>query len=112
VPGRPESDDPITVTLKPLMDEHRLSYRQLAALTRKFDPEERGVSYAYLAGLVSGREYPSPRALELIASSLDLDASYFPEYRLDRFRRELNGREVGFEAAFRRFLELNEQPRE
>jgi hypothetical protein len=62
--------------------------------------------------LVSGREYPSPRALELIASSLDLDASYFPEYRLDQFRRDLNGREVGFEAAFRRFLELNELPRE
>jgi transcriptional regulator with XRE-family HTH domain len=104
-----QSIDPITTTLRRLMDERGLSYRRLAELTRDADPEARGVTYAYLAGLVSGREYPSPRALELIATSLDIDAAFFAEYRLDRLRRELNGREVGFEAAFRRFVELNER---
>lgn len=102
------SSDPITLTLKPLMDERRLTYRRLAELTREADPEDRGVTYAYLAGVVSGREHPSPRALELIASSLDIDATFFAEYRLDQLRRELNAREVGFEAAWRRFTDLNQ----
>jgi hypothetical protein len=31
---------------------------------------------------------------------------HFAEYRLAELRRELNGREVGFEAAWRRYSEL------
>jgi len=36
------------------------------------DPDGRGVTYAYLCGLASGSEYPSRRALELIASGDEL----------------------------------------
>ncbi len=44
------------------MVERHLSYRRLAELTRAADPQDRGVTYAYLAALASGREYPSVRA--------------------------------------------------
>ena len=100
------SEDPITITLKALMRERELTYRALAQLTRDRDPERRGVTYAYLCGLTSGREYPSRRALELIAASLDFEPGYFAEYRLAELRRELNAREVGFDAAWRRYVEL------
>jgi len=88
------------------MDERRLSYRSLAALTREVDSERRGVSYAYLAALVAGREYPSRRAMQLIAASLEIDVDRFAEYRIAELRDQLNGREVGFQAAWQRYLEL------
>ena len=47
-------------SFKPLMVERHLSYRRLAELTRA--AEDRGVTYAYLAALARGREYPSVRA--------------------------------------------------
>jgi transcriptional regulator with XRE-family HTH domain len=100
------SCDPITVALKPLMRERRLTYRALADLTRTADVEGRGVTYVYLCALTSGREYPSQRSIELIAASLDVEPSYFAEYRLAELRRELNGREVGFAAAWRRYSQL------
>lgn len=100
------SNDPITVALRPLMRERNLTYRALADLTRAQDPDGRGVTYAYLCGLTSGREYPSRRSIELIAASLDLEPSYFAEYRLAELQHQLNGREVGFHAAWQRYSEL------
>ena len=88
------------------MDEQHLSYRALAGLTRGADPDGRGVSHAYLCALVAGREYPSRRAMQLLATSLQIDPDRFAEYRIAELRAELNGREVGFQAAWRRYLEL------
>ena len=104
-PATPTSD-PITVALKPLMRERKLTYRALADLTRAADAEGRGVTSAYLCALTSGREYPSQRSIELIAASLDVEPSYFAEHRLAELRRELNGREVGFATAWRRYSQL------
>jgi hypothetical protein len=103
---RRPTDEPITASLKPLMRERRLTFRALADLTRASDPDGRGVTYAYLCGLTSGREHASLRSLELIATSLELEPDYFPEYRLARLRAELNPRRTGFEAAWRRYLDL------
>ena len=103
---RADTDEPITIALKPLMRERSLTYRALADLTRAADPDGRGVTYVYLCALTSGREYPSQRSIELIAASLDIEPGYFAEHRLAELRRELNGREVGFEAAWRRYSEL------
>ena len=100
------SDQPITVTLKALMQERGLTYRGLAALTRARDPTGRGVTYAYLCGVSSGREHPSRRSLELIASSLALNPTAFPEYRLALLREELDPKRHGFDAAWRRYVEL------
>jgi transcriptional regulator with XRE-family HTH domain len=99
--------DPITMSLKPLMRERKLTYRALADLTRVADRHGRGVTYAYQCGLTSGREYPSRRSIELIAATLDIELGYFAEYRLAELLRELNGRDVGFEAAWRRYEELS-----
>jgi transcriptional regulator with XRE-family HTH domain len=106
VPNKTQSDEPITVALKPLMRERRLTFRALADLTQAHDATGRGVTFAYLCALTSGREYPSRRSLELIATSLGIAPDYFPEYRLAELRDQLNGREVGFQAAWRRYLEL------
>jgi hypothetical protein len=42
------------------MRERRLTFRALAALTQVHDADGRGVTYAYLCGLTSGREQPQP----------------------------------------------------
>jgi transcriptional regulator with XRE-family HTH domain len=83
------------------MRERGLTFRGLATLTQAHDADGCGVTYAYLCGVTSGREYPSRRSIELIAASLDLEPDHFAEYRLAELRRQLNGREVGFEAAGR-----------
>lgn len=101
-----QTDQPITIALKPLMHERRLSFRALADLTRAQDPDQRGVTYAYLCALTSGREYPSRRSLELIAASLGIQPNYFPEYRLAQLRDQLNPKRAGFDAAWQRYLEL------
>ncbi len=106
VPSTSGSSEPITAILKPLMQERGLTYRALASLTRDEDPESRGVTYAYLCGLASGREYPSRRALELVAACLELPPSHFAEYRLAELQGQLDARRVGFEAAWRRYSQL------
>lgn len=103
---RAQTDEPITIALKPLMRERRLTFRALADLTRTHDAAGRGVTFAYLCALTSGREHPSQRSLELIAASLELEPNYFPEYRLARLRDELNPKRTGFHAAWNRYLEL------
>jgi transcriptional regulator with XRE-family HTH domain len=104
-----QTDEPVTTALKPLMREHGLTFRALAALTQEHDDDSRGVTFAYLCALTSGREYPSRRSLELIAASLEIHPAYFAEYRIAELRDQLNGREVGFHAAWRRYLELAHQ---
>jgi transcriptional regulator with XRE-family HTH domain len=102
----PRTDQPITVALKALMPERRLTLWSRAEITRTHDPEGRGVTFAYLGGLTSGREHPSRRRLELIAASLNLEPGYFPEYRLAELRDELDPKRAGFQAAWQRYLEL------
>ena len=103
---RPQTDEPITIALKSLMHERHLTFRALADLTRSHDADERGVTFAYLCGLTSGREHPSRRSLERLVASLDLEPDYFPEYRLAQLREALNPKRAGFDAAWRRYLEL------
>jgi len=103
---RLHTDEPITVALKPLMQERRLTFRALAELTQAQDAEGRGVTYSYLCALTSGREYPSRRSLELIAASLKLEPRYFPEYRLAELRDQLDPIRAGFNAAWRHYLAL------
>ncbi|MDQ6805748.1 MAG: helix-turn-helix domain-containing protein [Actinomycetota bacterium] len=101
-----QTDEPITVALKPLMRERQLTFRALAELTQHHDAGQRGVTYAYLCALTSGREYPSRRSLELIAASFGIEPGYFVEYRLAELRDQLDRRRAGFQAAWRRSLQL------
>jgi transcriptional regulator with XRE-family HTH domain len=102
----PEADAPLTHTLPALMREHAITYRALAAKTQLLDRAGSGLSHSHLANLAAGRELPSRRALELLATAFGLPASYFAEYRLAEFRRQLDEREVGFATAYRTYRTL------
>jgi transcriptional regulator with XRE-family HTH domain len=102
----PEAHAPLAETLRALMRERTLTYRGLAAQTQSLDRAGNGLSYSHIANLAAGRELPSRRALELLANAFDLPASYFAEYRLAEFRRQLDEREVGFATAYRTYRTL------
>jgi len=84
-----------------------ISYRALAARTRLIDTTGNGLSHSHLVNLTAGRELPSRRALELLASAFELSPDYFAEYRLAELRRQLDERQVGFDAAYRTYRTLS-----
>ena len=101
------ADAPLTETLPALMREHGISYRALAARTRLLDTSGNGLSHSYLVNLTAGRELPSRRVLELLATAFELSPDYFAEYRLAELRRQLDERQVGFAAAYRTYQTLS-----
>jgi transcriptional regulator with XRE-family HTH domain len=102
----PLNQDPAPVALRRLFDDHKATLRGVSARTREIDETGKGINYTYISGLISGREKPSPRALELLAGAFDLDPEFFIEYRMGKLRGELDPRVVGFDAAVRRFIAL------
>lgn len=69
------SSEPFGPTIERLMNESGVTYRALAAKT--------GLSAGYLNHLVHGnRPVPSNDVVRTLASSLDVDAEHFREYRL------------------------------
>jgi transcriptional regulator with XRE-family HTH domain len=103
----PTSDAPLTETLPTLMRERGISYRALAAQTRLLDRAGNGLSHSHLVNLTAGRELPSRRALQLLASAFQIPTTYFAEYRLAEFRRQLDERQVGFATAYRTYQTLS-----
>jgi transcriptional regulator with XRE-family HTH domain len=104
---RPPADGPLTETLPALMREHGISYRALATQTRLLDRAGNGLSHSHLVNLAAGREPASRRALELLANAFELTPTYFAEYRLAELRRQLDERQVGFDAAYRTYRTLS-----
>ncbi len=102
----PTADAPLTETLSALMRDRGISYRGLAAQTRLLDTGN-GLSHSYLVNLAAGRELPSRRVLELLASAFELSPDYFAEYRLAELRRQLDERQVGFDAAYGTYQTLS-----
>ena len=103
----PKANAPLTETLPTLMRERAISYRALATQTQLVDRNGNGLSHSHLVNLAAGRELPSRRALELIASVFQLPVDYFAEYRLAELRRQLDEREVGFATAYRTYQTLS-----
>jgi transcriptional regulator with XRE-family HTH domain len=93
--------------LPALMRERVISYRALAAQTRLLDASGNGLSRSHLVNLAAGRELPSRRALELLASAFRLPVDYFAEYRLAELRRQLDERRVGFATAYHTYQTLS-----
>ena len=91
------SDKPFGDALRALMNDHELTYRELAQRTRQLDG--RGMTHAHINMLANGHDRPSTRAMELIADACGVEPSYFAEYRLALAMRELDPDEVGFEQA-------------
>lgn len=102
----PPNQESAPVALRRLFDDHKATLRGVAARTREIDETGKGINYTYISGLLSGREKPSPRSLELLAGAFDLDPEFFIEYRMGKLRGELDPRVVGFDAAVQRFLAL------
>jgi len=94
-------DQPFAVAVRTLMADAGLSFRALAAETRRHDPTANGISHGHLAQLAGGHQHPSQRALELLAATFAIDPEYFVEYRLAQLRHALNERQVGYEHALR-----------
>jgi hypothetical protein len=92
----------LTETLPTLMGEHFISHRALAAQTRLLE-----LSHSHLVNLAAGRELPSRRALEHLASAFQLPPVYFAEYRRAELRRQLDERPVGFATAYRTYQTLS-----
>jgi transcriptional regulator with XRE-family HTH domain len=103
----PTSDAPLTETLPTLMRERGISYRALATQTRLLDRAGNGLSHSHLVNLTAGRELPSRRALQLLASAFQIPPTYFAEYRLAELRRQLDERQVGFATAYRTYQTLS-----
>jgi transcriptional regulator with XRE-family HTH domain len=103
---KPANDEPVTVALRRLMDEHGASLRWVATKARELDEAGKGVNHTYISAVLTGREIPSPRSLGLLARVFDVDPEYFVEYRMGKMRAAINPRIVGFDAAFRAFTEL------
>ena len=93
----PVSDNPFGDALRALMNDHGLTYRELAQRTRQLDG--RGMTHAHINMLANGHDRPSTRAMELIADACGVEPTYFAEYRLALAMRELDPGEVGFERA-------------
>jgi transcriptional regulator with XRE-family HTH domain len=82
-----------------LMAARDLRFRGLARRTREVDPEGKGLTHSYLAGIARGDEYPSIKALKTIARALDVKPDIFPEYRLAQARRLFDEDQVGLPQA-------------
>ena len=69
------SKDVFGATVQRLMDEHGVTYRQLAAQT--------GLSAGYLNHLVHGnRPVPSNDVVKTLAGALEVEPEHFREFRL------------------------------
>lgn len=100
------TDEPFPTALRALMSDAGLTFRGLAAETRRLDGAGRGLSHGHLGQLAGSHQHPSQRALELLAAALDVAPEHFLEYRLAQLRHALNEREVGYDrarATLRRF---------
>jgi transcriptional regulator with XRE-family HTH domain len=76
------SREPFSVTLKSLMKERRLSYRQLAYKTQ--------LSAGYLNHLTKGtRPVPADTVIRVIAGALLVEPDHFVEYRIRQLSRVL-----------------------
>ena len=78
------SQERFPAALKGLMDERRLSYRQLAYKTK--------LSAGYLNHLTKGtRPVPADPVMAVIAEALRVEADFFLEYRLRQITGVLDG---------------------
>lgn len=107
-PVQESNSRPVTVVLRELLDAQALTLRAVASRTREVDESGKGINHTYISSVLSGRERPSPRSLELIAGVLELEPEFFAEYRMWKLRRELDPAVVGFDSAVQRFQELTD----
>ena len=87
--------EPFAVALQRLKHDRGLSYRALADRTAEEDEAGKGLLPSHISQLANGTDWPAPAAIELIAGALNLEPSYFAEYRLAQARLLLDERGPG-----------------
>ncbi len=97
---------PVAEVVRRCMNTQRLTFRALAAATKRVDPSGRGLTYSYLGGIARGRDTPSLESMELIARALDTAPSSFLEYRLGIFRRHFDEQYLGLAQASANLREI------
>ena len=88
------------------MATQRLTFRSLAAETKRLDPGGRGLTYSYLSAIARGRESPSLESMKLIAHALNTTPSSFLEYRLGLLRQQFDEQYAGLAQASSNLTEL------
>lgn len=64
------------------------------------------VSVSYVGRLERGEKYPSMATISALATALDVEPTFFPQYRLAAARRLLDEREVGLDQALENLSEI------
>jgi hypothetical protein len=92
------TDQPFREAVRALLAERGLTFRALAASTTAVDPHGKGLSHTYLATLGT-HDRPTLRAMELVARALDLEPTFFAEYRLGMVRHLFDEDQQGLTGA-------------
>jgi hypothetical protein len=92
------TDQPFREAVRVLLAERGLTFRALAANTSAVDPQGKGISHSYLTTLGT-HDRPTLRAVELVARALDLEPTFFAEYRLGMVRRLFDEDQQGLAGA-------------
>lgn len=85
------SSKPFSEAAAGLLEQRGMSGRRLAA--------ETGLSQTAIALMLRGELAPSLQAMEAVAKALDVEPTWFAEYRLDARREQLNWRTRGLKRA-------------
>lgn len=94
------TDKPFPEAVKALLEEQDLSQRELIRRTRKRGWGSPGT----ISFLMRDEQPPTMRAVEAIATALQIRPEYFGEYRLAKARAALDPSIVGFETALKHGL--------
>ena len=101
------TDQPFHQAVRGVLAERGLTFRALAARTSELDPDRKGLSHSYLATL-GAHDRPTRGAMEIVARALDLEPTYFAEYRLRLARALFDERQQGLAGALQNLHALQE----
>jgi lambda repressor-like predicted transcriptional regulator len=101
------TDQPFREAVRALLSERGLTFRALAARTSEFDSDGKGLSHSYLATLGT-HDRPTLRAMEVVARALELEPTFFAEYRLGMVRRLFDEEQQGLRGALENVEALRE----
>jgi len=101
------TDQPFADAIRALLAARGLTFRALAARTTQVDPHNGGLTHSYLATL-GKHDRPSLRAMEIAARALDVEPTYFAEYRLALIRGLFDEEQQGLAGALEHLEALSE----
>ena len=105
--GAVGTDQPFSEAVRDLVAQRGLTFRALGEKTRRIDPHGNGLTHSYLATL-GKRDRPTLRAMEIVARALDVEPTYFAEYRLAMIRGLFDEDQQGLPGALQNLAALRE----